>query len=1009
METAAETGTRRRRERAAWERLLVPVRYSLLRLRLRAPHTALVGLGIAVGAAVLAMTVVGSAAVQDRAVQRALAQLQPSDRAVQAVWSGVPAQSSLTFLQLDRIARAAVEPILGQPPFRVTVFRQAVWGGAFVNLGAVDGLSHWLDLQSGRFPSRCTPADCELVQIGGAPAEPKLPYLHVVGRATLKAGAPFASYFGAGGKRPPILLANGVLPFERVPLPDAALIARNYGWIVPVAPRSIHDWELATLGARLDHAQTQLEQRSDVFAIAAPTGTISSIRATSRVAGERLLILGGDAAVLLLGFALLASTRLRRDHAELRRRLTWAGASTRQILLVAATEVVGVTVVATVAGWAVGTGGGALLARHLGSPGALVVGHSILTWRTLGVAVALAAVTAVAMLAALRAGAIAFGGLRVTVADAAALGALGAILLALARGKADASSLAQSGGTGVLLLLLPGLVLFVLAVAAARLLVPVVRALEWGGRRATPSVRIALLSLARSPGEVLLTIVFFVLSVGIAVFAIAYRATLAQGERDQARYAVPAPFVLQEDLAKLRTVQQVTVPHVGRVTPVLRGSGYVNLNGSSDFTLLALPTREVRSIGGWRSDFSVRSPAELASLLRPPSPPRLRGIRLPRSARTVTLPLTIAGDRLGLTLVVENRRGDYTPLALGELERGVHAPTVRVPPESRGGRIVALRLSFPLLAAFLAGHRESGTSLSVSDASTGTLTLGRLHAGARLLPPLAGWFGTKGIRVDGRRFHYLLNRAADSVIRPREPLEGELVPVVVSPALARAAGPSGILPVHFANSVISAKVVGTTRYFPSVDGDVVVADLATWLTAANTAEPGVTTPSELWVDAGPGAAGALERLPLAVASQRAREHELRTDPLARGAISLLLVTALVGLLLAAAGLLLTVAGDLRDDRGALFDLEGQGATPAEIRRHVLLRAGVVGALGVGAGVAAGAIVSALVVAVVTVTAGAADALPPLALVLDVKLVAAALGLVALASAGGAIVATRRAR
>jgi len=121
------------------------------------------------------------------------------------------------------------------------------------------------------------------------------------------------------------------------------------------------------------------------------------------------------------------------------------------------------------------------------------------------------------------------------------------------------------------------------------------------------------------------------------------------------------------------------------------------------------------------------------------------------------------------------------------------------------------------------------------------------------------------------------------------------------------------------------------------------------------------------------------------------------------------VTALVGLLLAAAGLLLTVAGDLRDDRGALFDLEGQGATPAEIRRHVLLRAGVVGALGVGAGVAAGAIVSALVVAVVTVTAGAADALPPLALVLDVKLVAAALGLVALASAGGAIVATRRAR
>jgi ABC-type antimicrobial peptide transport system permease subunit len=112
--------------------------------------------------------------------------------------------------------------------------------------------------------------------------------------------------------------------------------------------------------------------------------------------------------------------------------------------------------------------------------------------------------------------------------------------------------------------------------------------------------------------------------------------------------------------------------------------------------------------------------------------------------------------------------------------------------------------------------------------------------------------------------------------------------------------------------------------------------------------------------------------------------------------------------LAAVGLLLTVGGDLRDDRGALFDLEAQGATPAEIRRHVLLRAGIVGGVGVGAGVAAGGLVSALVVTVVTVTAGAAEALPPLALVFDAKLLVAALGLVALVSAGGAYLATWRA-
>ncbi len=135
METAAAAGRRGRREHAVRERLATPVRYALRRLRANWPRTLIVGLGIAVGAAVLAMTAAGSAAVQDRAVQRALAQLQPSDRAIQAVWGGVPGQSNLTYAQLDRIARGAVEPILGQKPFGVLVFRESTWGGAYVNLG----------------------------------------------------------------------------------------------------------------------------------------------------------------------------------------------------------------------------------------------------------------------------------------------------------------------------------------------------------------------------------------------------------------------------------------------------------------------------------------------------------------------------------------------------------------------------------------------------------------------------------------------------------------------------------------------------------------------------------------------------------------------------------------------------------------------------------------------------------------------------------------------------------
>jgi hypothetical protein len=995
VETAAAAGRPGRREHAVRERVAVPVRYALRRLRVNWPRTLIVALGIAVGAAVLAMTAVGSAAVQDRAVQRALAQLQPSDRAIQAVWSGVPAQSSLTYAQLDRIARTAMEPILRQKPFGLIVFRQATWGGAFVNLGAVDGLARWLDLRSGRLPHSCIPSNCELIQIGGKPVAPTLPFLHVVGTATFRAGAPLAAYFGGGGQRPPILIADGVAPFERTPLPDASLIARTYGWVVPVAPRSIHDWDLASLGARLDRAQSQLEQRSDIFTIAAPTDTMASIRATSRVAAQRLLILGGDAAVLLLGFAVLASTRLRRDHRDVRRRLTWSGARRTQILLVAATEVLVLTVVASLAGWVAGTGAGALLAHHLGSPGGLVVAHSIFTAHALWIGILLAAVTAAAMLAALRVDAVTFGGLRVTVADVAALGALAAILLALARGKADANALQAGGGTGVFLLLLPGLVLFVLAVAAARLLSPALRLLELAARRSTPPVRVALLSLARAPGEVLLTVVFFVLSVGIAVFAIAYRATLVQGEREQARYAVPAPFVLSEDLGKLVTIQQAPAPRRFAAQQVVRESGYVTGNHGRDFTLLALPAGSLASIDGWRSDFSAQSPAELGRLLQPATPPSLRGIRLPAAAQTLTLPFTITGDQVGLTAIVENRRGDFTPLQLGEHDAGTYARTVRVPPEARGGLIVALRLSFPTIAAYVAGHRSAETSLSVNDASTGTLRLGRAFA---------GWFGTNGITADGRAFHFVVNNAADSILRPHEPHEGELVPVVATTAVARAAGPSGIVPLHVENGVIAAKIVARTRYFPSIDGDAVVADLPTWLTAANTADPGVATASELWLATRPPSG-----LPLALTSQRARMNELTSDPLARGAIALLLVTALVGLALAAVGLLLTVVGDLREERGSLKDLEAQGATPADLRRHVLLRAAAVGVLGLAAGVAAGAVVGALVVAVVSVTAGAENALPPLALAFDWKLILLVLGALVACSAAGATATTRRLR
>lgn len=971
VDTAALSARAPRGARAR-ARTLVPVRYALRRLRRNASRSLVAALGIAAGAAVLALTQIGSTAVQDRALQQALAELQPSDRAVQVVWSGVPAQSPLSLARLDRLARAAVTPVLGRPPFRVEVFRQATWGGAFVNLGAVDGLRSWVTVTQGRAPRPCTPDDCELLQIGGAPAQPKLPQFHVVGRGVFKAGAPLAEYFGAGGEhRPPILVADGVLAFARTPLPDAALVARTYGWIVPVQPRAVHDWQLATLGATLDRVQSRLERSSDVFSVAGPTDTIASIRATARVAAQRLLILGGDAAVLLLGFAVLASARLRRDHDDVRVRLTWAGARRSQILLVAATEATVITVAASVVGWLAGAGGGALLARHLGAPAGVTIAHSVATGTAVLVAVGLAAMTAVMMLVALRADEIAIAGARITVADTAAIGALAAVLLALARGKADAASL-QNGGTGVLLLLLPALVLFVLAVAAARVLSPFLRLLERASRRAPAALRIALLSLARAPGEVAPAVVFFVVAVGIAVFAIAYRATLVHGERDQARFAVPAPYVLQEDLTRLVTIQQAAPRLPG--ARVYRDDATVDGN---DTTVLALPRSALATIDGWRSDFATLGPRRLAQAIAPPEPMALHGSPVPRTFR-----FSITGDRIGLTLVVQRPAGDFAQVDLGEHGPGSYAR----PTHLRRGRLVAVRLRFPNIAAYVASHKEAESSQVVADASVGTIRL-----------PLRTWVAAGGVRVEAPGvFHYVVNRAADSIVEPRQP--SLVVPVIASPGL----GPPGrTIAVRVADVVVPARIVANARYVPSVQGDVVVADLAAWLTTVNTLEPGVAVASEIWTDRRPPA------LPLQVMSQHAQLRQLQDDPIARGATALLAVVAVVALLLAAAGLTLTVLGDRSGERASLADLEAQGATPRERRRHLLLRATAVGGLGICGGIGAGVLVGLLVVAVVTVTAGAQQALPPLALVFDWELVAVAIGAVALAGAAGALGATRR--
>jgi predicted lysophospholipase L1 biosynthesis ABC-type transport system permease subunit len=205
---------------------------------------------------------------------------------------------------------------------------------------------------------------------------------------------------------------------------------------------------------------------------------------------------------------------------------------------------------------------------------------------------------------------------------------------------------------------------------------------------------------------------------------------------------------------------------------------------------------------------------------------------------------------------------------------------------------------------------------------------------------------------------------------------------------------------------LTARIVGVTRLVPSVDGDAVLGDLGTVTTALNADAPGSAVADEVWIrNASPAARALVQRRPfslLAVESQQAVERALRSDPLARGTLWILVVTAAVALLLALTGIAVTALADRRDERRELFDLRVQGAGQRTLRSYLRIRSALVGAAGVILGIAAGAVLLGLVGGFVAATATGAAPVPPLHVRLDPALLAA--WLVAFAAAAAIVVA-----
>ena len=974
------------RNALAWpRRLLLPIALGLRRVAARPTAFVLAGAGIALAACALATVSAASLVVQDRALARAIAKLPPGERAVRVTWVGVSHRPGDRWVALDRQVRTATARVGTQPPTAVMLYRETWLGKTLVRLGAVDGVARVVDLRSGRVPQPCRPARCEVVAIGPGSSVSAVPGLVARDRGSLLAGPARAFFVGAvpGGR---LRLAEGVEATSR--LPELGFSLRTYGWLAPIRPGEVRAWELDDFQARLVRARTILQARSSRFDLAAPTDALADAGAKSRIAGRRLLLVGGEAVVMLLAFVLLAGSRLRTGARATARRLEWFGAGRWQIRLSALAEATVVVVPATVLGWLLGVAATLVLAEVTDTPAGALIGRSVASPRAAALLLAVAGAGILVLYLGARVQTIPIGARTISVADVAGAGALTAVLVAYAAGAGDARSLASSDGTGFVLLLLPALIALAAAVALARLLVPALRLVERLAPHRSPSSRLALLSLARAPGTATTAVVVVGVSIGLAVFATAYRSTLLRNQADHASFENPLDFDVR---AQGTPIGDAYAARFGAV-PVVRRAGEAPSLERRAVTLLGLPAGALPRLR-WRDDFAALSRGELASRIGGP-PVSLRGIALPADAHALELPVTVRGDPIKLSVNIRTKHGGFLVVDLGEPPTG--RPTLaraRLPAAARGGLIVGMPVEFTSAEAFTAAHRATGTAPPLDVFRAGVLILGTPRATGRngirrLAVDYRDWVGSQGGARTGSpaanelRVRYLLTQQQLFRLRPRQPTDGSPIPVLASKSLARAAGANGVLPLYVGTASVNVRIAATARLFPSLSGDFVVADRSRLETALNAAVPGSALADEAWVAGGPGLGARLADTapaPVRVSSRRAREAELRDDPLARGFLLVLAATAAAALALSLIGLALTISVDLRDEAGELFDLETQGLGPAGLRRHLRLRALAVLLAGIVGGLAIGGALTLAVVEALAVSANSTDPVPPLVL------------------------------
>ena len=277
-----------------------------------------------------------------------------------------------------------------------------------------------------------------------------------------------------------------------------------------------------------------------------------------------MVLVGGEISALLLGFALVAAIGMRRGVWNEARRLSQRGARRTQVWLAVSAEVGTLALAGVILGLVVGVIAVLAISGAAGLPGGAVLRHSLVSVLGVAIVVGVWVVATLAIVVTVSAPEGRRRGRGLRLVDVAAIGAAVAVVIGLSSGKASAGTLT---GNRLLYILLPALVCFVAAVAAGRLLAPAMRLGERWTRGAATALHLAFLALARAPARTVATVGFLLVSIGLALFAVSYRATLDDGARDEAAFAVPLDFSLTEGSQLVLPLQAASLSRYEAIAP----------------------------------------------------------------------------------------------------------------------------------------------------------------------------------------------------------------------------------------------------------------------------------------------------------------------------------------------------------------------------------------------------------------------------------------------------------